>query len=349
MCPHVPFIDLKRAWQPIAREAKEAVGRVMDSGHYILGPEVEAFEKELADYCQVAHAVTCANGTDALELALRAVAPHGRAVLIPTFTFAATASAVLAAGSAPILADIDPDTFLLAEWKMPRRGVLMPVAMFGQAKAWQGVEPCIEDMAQGIGLPVTGDAATLSFFPTKNLGAMGDGGAVLTDSDEIASKVRLLRAHGASRKYHHEIIGRNSRLDEIQAAILRIKLRYLDAWQGERADIVDCYSRGLRGANGIVLPDCYGSDHVWNQYTVRIPEHRDEVRARLLEMGVETQIYYPAPLHLQPAFAFLGYSEGDFPVAELACREVLSLPIYPGLTDAEQDWVIEAMMRALHV
>ena len=223
----------------------------------------------------------------------------------------------------------------------------MPVNLFGQTREWDMASPLIEDMAQGIGLPVTGDAATLSFFPTKNLGCMGDGGAVLTNRDDVAEQVRLLRTHGARTKYHHEAVGMNSRLDAIQAAILSVKLRHLRAWQDERDDIAECYAEGLAGIEGLTLPAVRGP-HVWNQYTVRIGNgRRDDVKAALAAQGLETAIYYPEPLHLQPAFAFIGYKRGDFPEAERACAEVLSLPIYPGLTPEEQDDVMAALRAAM--
>lgn len=345
VCPRVPFLDLKRAYDPLAQEIERAVLSVMRSGRYSLGPEVEAFETELADYCRVKHAVTCANGTDALELALRAVGVKaGGRVLVPAFTFAATASAVCAIGARPVFADIDAD-FLLNEYHAGCAAEV-PVCLYGRkCRTLRGGVPSVEDMAQGIGLPVTGDAACLSFFPTKNLGAMGDGGAVLTNRDDVAEQVRLLRVHGASRKYHHELVGRNSRLDAIQAAILRVKLRHLAAWQDERKDIAECYAEGVAGIDGLALPAATGL-HVWNQYTVRIIGRRDDAKAALAAQGIETAIYYQEPLHLQPAFAFLGYRAGDFPEAERACAEVLSLPIYPGLTRSEQDSVIESLKEA---
>jgi dTDP-4-amino-4,6-dideoxygalactose transaminase len=333
-------------------ELEAAANRVMRSGHYILGEEVTRFEAELADYCGVKHAVTCANGTDALELALRAVGVKvGDSVLVPAFTFAATASAVCAVGARPTFADIYLDSFSM-HWPNPGCGCSdcwVPVHLYGR---WYGEmapigERVIEDMAQGIGLPVTGDAACLSFFPTKNLGCMGDGGAVLTNRDDVAEKVRLLRSHGSRTKYHHECVGRNSRLDAIQAAILSVKLQTLPLWNYERQELAEHYGDGLGGVEGVTLPS-WGVRHMWNQYTVRIGNgRRDAVQATLAAAGVETMVYYPEPLHLQPAFACLGYKRGDFPEAERACEEVLSLPIYPGLTDAEQDYVIEALKRAL--
>lgn len=332
-------------------ELEAAAGDVMRSGRYILGPTVDRFEAELADYCGVEHAVTCANGTDALELALRAVGVKADdSVLVPAFTFAATASAVCAMGGHPVFADVD-ENFML-DWYWARVTAEIYVSLYGQKCETfafdQGGVACIEDMAQGIGLPVTGDAACLSFFPTKNLGCMGDGGAVLTNRDSVAEQVRLLRSHGARTKYHHEVVGMNSRLDAIQAAILSVKLKYLDGWQDERADIVDHYSVGLRDIEVLILPDNYAGGHVWNQYTVRIGNgRRDEVKATLAAVGVETMVYYPEPLHLQPAFAYLGYKRGDFPEAERTCEEVLSLPIYPGLTDKEQCHVIEALKTVL--
>lgn len=347
----VPFLDLTRIHKPIQQELEDAVLRVVRSGHYILGEEVAQFEDQLAYYCGVKHAVTCANGTDALELALRATIPVGAWVMIPPFTFGATASSVVAAGMKIRFMDIHEESFCMLPpciFSQERISyAIMPVAIYGQAHYLRFDYPVmIEDQAQGIGLPVIGDAACLSFFPTKNLGCMGDGGAVLTNRDDVAEKVRLLRSHGARTKYHHEIVGRNSRLDAIQAAILSVKLKYLSTWEDARHDIANTYWCELRDVNGITLPVDIGP-HVWNQYTIRIPNRRDEIKEKLSAVGIETMIYYPEPLHLQPAFAHLGYREGDFPEAERACKEVLSLPIYPGLTDKEQDYVIEELKKAL--
>jgi dTDP-4-amino-4,6-dideoxygalactose transaminase len=349
---HVPFLDLSRIHKPIQQELEDAILRVVRSGHYILGPEVERFEKEMAEYCEVKHAIGVANGTDALELALRAVGVNaGYSVLVPAFTFVATASAVCAIGARPVFGDID-ENFLL-DWYWPGLAAEIPVSLYGHKcvtpPADKGNVPCVEDIAQGIGLPVTGDAACLSFFPTKNLGCMGDSGAVLTNRDDVAEQVRLLRVHGARTKYHHEVVGRNSRLDAIQAAILLVKLRYLDEWTARRGEIAGRYSAGMADYPRDILC-CPGrtSPHVWNQYTVRIGNgRRDEIKKKLAEAGIDTMIYYPEPLHLQPAFKHLGYREGDFPEAERACKEVLSLPIYPGLTDKEQDYVIEELKKAL--
>lgn len=343
----VPFFDLTRQYEQIGGEIEGAVKDVMKSGRYILGPIVERFERELADYCHVKHAVTCASGTDALKLAIEARLPEGP-VDVPAFTFGATATTIVQTGRVPVFSDIDSATFLpVFRGGMPR----VSVDLFGQStNYWGGNIPTIQDQAQAIGTPVTGDAACLSFFPTKNLGCFGDGGAVLTDSDEIADKVRMLRAHGCKQKYHYEMIGTNSRLDAIQAAVLRVKLRYLDEWTKRRCEHAERYSEALRGLEGVIGPVAV-REHVWNQYTVRIPwqpgQGRDEVKSRLEQAGIGTNIYYPSPLHLQPAFAYLGYKEGDFPNAEKACHEVLSLPVFPELREDEQGYVIETFKEVL--
>ena len=367
---NVPFLDLKRQFSNVRHMAEmhDAIFDVMVSGRYILGPVVEAFEKELAEYCNVKHAVGVASGTDALELALRAaprMAEDWQQIRVPAFTFGATLSAVIAAGLRPILRDVDEVTFTIAksvsehcadmlvngEGVGPIMGPTLPVHLYGQlAEPSKAQRIVIEDMAQGIGLPVTGDAACLSFFPTKNLGCMGDGGAVLTNDDEIAEKVRMLRAHGCKTKYHHEIVGTNSRLDAIQAAILRVNLKHLDGWIARRREIAERYTDGLKDVQGIICPVAV-REHVWNQYTVRFPweksdigfSMRDEVKTTLKGAGIDTMVYYPLPLHLQPAFAHLGYKEGDFPNAEQACHEVLSLHCNPYLTDEEQTYVIETL------
>jgi dTDP-4-amino-4,6-dideoxygalactose transaminase len=338
---------------------------VLVSQQFVLGREGAALEEELARFCGVAHGVGVASGTDALMLALRTVGVRpGDEVLLPTFTFVATASAVTALGATPVFADIHPNTYNLDPAQLDRRVTprtraiiavhlyglpadMDPLAGFARAKKL----PLIEDAAQAIGAvykgrPVGGlaDIACLSFYPTKNLGAAGDAGMILSNSPEVAARLRTLRNHGQTARYVSSEPGWNSRLDEIQAAILRVKLRHLPDWQRARQAHAAEYTRQFQ-MPGIMPPQVpEGCEHVFHQYTIRV-EERDALQRALAELRIASAVYYPAPLHLQPLFANLGYKPGDFPHAEHASKEVLSLPIYPELRPEQLARVAEAVTQ----
>ncbi|MGH9404451.1 MAG: DegT/DnrJ/EryC1/StrS family aminotransferase [Terriglobia bacterium] len=345
----------------------EAVGRVMSSQHFILGEEVRAFEEEIAKLTRAQAAVGCASGSDALMLALMALGiGAGDEVVTTPFTFVATAGAIARLGAKPVFVDIDPVTFNIEPSKIeaaitPSTRAIMPVHLFGLSADVDSIAEIakarrcavIEDAAQAIGAtyheaPVggLGTAGCFSFFPSKNLGGAGDGGLVTTNDPDLADRLRLIRAHGAKRKYYSEVLGINSRLDALQAAILRVKLAHLERWTAARQRNAERY-RALFDEAGLEqrvgLPETSaGCRHVYNQFTIRVPE-RDRLKEYLDRHGIPTEIYYPAPLHLQPAFAYLGYAPGAFPEAESASREVLSLPIYPELGDERQLAVVEAI------
>jgi len=372
----VPLLDLKRQYQAIKPEIDEAVARVIESGRYILGPEVEAFEREVAQYLNVKHAIGVASGTDALWLALKAVGVGpGDKVIVPAFTFGATASAVCNAGAVPVFVDIDPQTFnidpahvretLEANPQLPEEAkAILPVHLYGQPADMDEILALareydlfvIEDAAQAIGAEYKGKrAGTLghlgcfSFFPTKNLGAYGDGGLVITNDDELADRVRLLRVHGSRPKYYHRVVGTNSRLDALQAAILRVKLKHLDAWTRLRQEHAAYYDEHLNRIPGMKIPHrAPDRTHIYHQYTVRIADGlRDALQRRLKEQGVEAAVYYPLPLHLQECFRHLGYREGELPESERASREVLSLPMFPELTEGAVGYVVTQVRKAL--
>ncbi|MGB9885731.1 MAG: DegT/DnrJ/EryC1/StrS family aminotransferase [Moorellales bacterium] len=369
---NIPILDLTRQYESIKGEIDAAIRRVVTSGRFILGPEVEALEREIAQLCGTKHAVAVASGTDALLLALRAVGVGpGDAVIVPSFTFFATAGAVCNAGATPVFADVDPRTLNLDPAKVAERlssdpalrartKAIIPVHLYGQAADMDDILALareyglyvIEDAAQAIGAEYRGRKAgamghlgCFSFFPTKNLGAYGDGGMVVTSDDELAERVRLLRVHGARPKYYHHLVGTNSRLDALQAAILRAKLPHLAEWTAKRQALAARYDELLRGIPGLTLPHrAPDRTHVFHQYTVRVAGgRRDALRAYLAERGIGTEVYYPLPLHLQPCFAHLGYREGDLPESKRASREVLSLPMFPELTREEQEYVAGAV------
>lgn len=366
----IPIIDLKAQYKTIRDEVRRAIDEVLESQQFILGPAVEKFEREAAAYLGSAHAVGVASGSDALLLALMAldVGP-GDAVVVPPFTFFATVSAVTRLGATPLFADIDPETYLIdakqvealvGKKSAARVKAVLPVHLFGRIGPMAELAALaaahrfyiVEDVAQAFGARAgakaagtIGDLGCFSFFPTKNLGGAGDGGLIATGRPELAEKLRLLRAHGESSKYRHEAIGLNSRLDALQAAVLSVKLRHIDRWCGERIQRAGRYGELFRAAglvgNGVRSVPAAGAGraHVFNYYVVRV-ERRDELKEFLAAAGVQTEIYYPLPLHLQPCFAHLGGRKGDFPHAERAAGEVLALPIYPELTAGAQEAVV---------
>ena len=353
----VPLLDLRAQHQPLRAELLAALARVLDGGQFILGPEVAAFEERLAAAVGARHAVGVSSGTDALLVALMAlgVGPGDDVVTTP-YSFYATAGCVARLGARPVFADIERASFNLdpvaaATACGPRTRAVIPVHLFGRAARCPAVPvPVLEDAAQAIGAPLRGVAACLSFFPSKNLGALGDSGALITDDDALADQVRLLRAHGARPKYVHHQVGGNFRLDALQAAALAVKLPHLPAWTAARRAHADAYRARFAAARvpaELRVPEA-APGHIYNQFVIRAPR-RDALRAHLAAAGVTTEVYYPLPFHLQPCFASLGYRAGAFPEAEAASREALALPIYPELAAADQEYVvacIEGFYRA---
>ena len=358
---NVPFGDSRREVEEIRPEIEAAIRSVLDSGWFILGKNVKRFEKAFAEYCGVQHAVGVGSGTEALHLALVACGVgHGDEVITVVNTAVPTASAISFAGARPVFVDVEPDTLLmnpdlLEKAITPKTKAVVPVHLFGQmADVGKIVEiahahgiPVVEDACQAHGAEwhgkrpgQVGDLAAYSFYPSKNLGAYGDGGAVVTNNAELAERVWLLRNYGQKKRYYHSIVGFNSRLDEMQAAILAAKLPHLDAWNQRRRELAQRYLAGLRDA-GVVLPvEAPGRKHVYHLFVIRHPQ-RDALQAHLEARGVKTLIHYPVPVHLQEAYRFLGYSQGSFPVAEQAAGEILSLPMFPQLREEEVDYVVE--------
>ncbi len=364
----IPLLDLQAQYRTIQAEVLQAITAVLEAQQFILGPEVRALEAELARYCDTRFAVGVASGTDALLLALQACGiKEGDEVISTPFSFVATADTITALRATPVFVDIDPRTVNLdvaaIEARITARTrAILPVHLYGQAADMGPILvlaeryglKVIEDNAQAIGATYRGrrtgslgHAGCLSFFPSKNLGAYGDGGMVLTNSEEIAERVRRLRAHGGRAKYFSEEQGYNSRLDEIQAAILRVKLRHLDGWNALRRARAHRYNALLAAIPEVIAPaELDFSVPVYHQYTIRTT-HRDAVQRGLRERGIHTMIYYPTPLHLQPLLTQYGYHPGDFPEAERAAREVLSLPMFPELTDAQISRVVGALAEAV--
>jgi dTDP-4-amino-4,6-dideoxygalactose transaminase len=361
---NVPLLDLRAQFQTIRGEVMAAVERVFESQHFILGPEVEAFEKDAAEYCQIKHAIGCGSGSDALLLALTAlgVGP-GDEVVTASFSFFATAGSIARLGARPVFVDISPDDFnidpnLIERAITPRAKAILPVHLFGQCAEMDAIRevadrhnlPVVEDAAQAIGAGycerragAMGSVGCFSFFPSKNLGGAGEGGLMTTDDDDLAEKLRLLRVHGMRPKYYHKVVGVNSRLDALQAAVLGVKLKYLDRWSDARRRNAEHYDKlfAEAGVEEVTTPAVRPNRrHIFNQYTIRC-SRRDELMDFLKRRGVGSEIYYPAPLHLQECFAHLGYKPGDLPATERASRECLSLPIYPELTEEMRQYVVE--------
>lgn len=365
----IPMLDLKAQYASIRDEVRAAIDEVLEAQHFILGPQVKAFEQEMAAYCGTKFAIGVASGTDALILALHAcgVVP-GDEVIVPTFSYIATADSASLLGAVPVFADMDAATFnmnpaQLAARITPKTKVIVPVHLYGQPADMDAILEIarrrnikvIEDNAQAIGAAYKsrktgsmGDIGCISFFPSKNLGGYGDGGMVVTNSPELADRLRALRAHGTKRhKYLSDEQGWNSRLDELQAAILRVKLRHLDEWKRGRQQVAARYNQLFQGVTGVVTPKVApGCEHVYHQYTIRVRE-RDGVQQRLADRGVPSTVYYPLPMHLQQMYAPLGGKPGSLPVAERAANEVLSLPVYPELTVAQIERVAEALAAAV--
>ena len=365
----IPMLDLKAQYASIRDEIRAAIDQVLETQHFILGPQVKALEEEIATYCGTKYAVGVASGTDALVLALHAcgVGP-GDEVIVPTFTYIATGDSASLLGAVPVFVDIDPATYNMDPAQLEARitaktKAIVPVHLYGQPANMEPIRAMarrhhlkvIEDNAQAIGAVYRGhktgslgDIGCISFFPSKNLGGYGDGGMMVTNSEELAASLRALRGHGTKRhKYMSEQQGWNSRLDELQAAILRVKLRHLDDWKRGRQAVAARYSELLPGLAGVVTPKvAVGCEHVYHQYTIRVP-HRDAVQQRLADSGVPSTVYYPVPMHMQKMYAHLGAKPGSLPVAEQAAGEVLSLPVYPELTAAQISRVAEALAAAV--
>ncbi len=382
---NIPLLDLKAQYATIRERVRAAVDDVLDNQRFILGPHVAALEQEVAKFCRVPHAVAVASGTDAILLSLKAigVGPGDSVVTVP-FTFFATAGTIVNLGARPVFTDIDDDTFNLSpefldkllteEFTFNRAAqklvhnrtgstakAILPVHLYGQCADMAEILqiaaryrlPVVEDACQAIGAEYDGNRAgtmgalgCFSFFPSKNLGGAGDGGMVVTSSDELADRVRLLRTHGAKPKYYHAIVGFNSRLDEIQAAILRVKLEYLDTWSRARSSNAGIYAELFRkaGLTELVRTPVHadGRTHIYHQYVIRSPK-RNDLQAFLKSRGIGTEIYYPVPLHEQECFRQLGYAPSDLPHSSAAAREVLALPVYPELTREQISQVVSAI------
>ncbi|NOS79618.1 MAG: DegT/DnrJ/EryC1/StrS family aminotransferase [Nitrospira sp.] len=362
---NIPLLDLKAQFQPLRAELMAAVQTVCEEQGFILGPRVVAFEESLAKYVGARYAIGCASGSDALLLSLMAMGVgQGDEVITVPFTFFATAGAVSRLGAKPVFIDIQPDTFNLDPAQLERvvtsrTKAIIPVHLFGQCADMPAINQIakakrlhvIEDACQAIGAGqggqragVLGDTACFSFFPSKNLGGFGDGGMITTNDQGLADALAMLRVHGSRVRYLHEAVGINSRLDALQAVVLDIKLKYLDQWAEGRRRNAARYDQLFRAAgllDRVTLPSTKaGNFHVYNQYTVRVSK-RDELRAHLKEKGVGTEIYYPLPMHLQHCYQDLGYRKGAFPLSERAAEEVMSLPIYAELSDAQLTYVVE--------
>jgi len=363
----VKLLDLQAQYQPIRNEIRRAIDEVCDQQALILGPHVERFEKRLAHYCETKHAIGVSSGTDALLCSLMAMGiGRGDEVICPSFTFFATAGSIARLGAVPVFVDIDPNSFnidpdLIAAKITAKTKAIMPVHLFGQVARMDAINaiakehgiPVIEDAAQAIGARRFGKpacsmslAGCLSFYPTKNLGAFGDAGAICTNDDALADRCRKLRVHGSGHTYHHEMIGGMFRLAAIQAAVLDVKLKYLHGWHEARRRNAAIYDALLDGSPVKTPHIEAGNWSVYNQYVIRVPD-RDAVKKRLADGGIGTAVYYPISLHQQPCFSYLGYGEGDLPHSERACHEVLALPVYPELEEPQIRHVAEELLAAL--
>lgn len=365
----VPLLDLKAQYINIKEEIREAIDRVLESQVFVLGPEVKALEEEVANYCGSRFAIGVASGSDAILLSLMAlgVGPGDEVITTP-YTFFSTAGSVSRLGAVPVFVDIEPETYnidpsLIESRITPRTKAIIPVHLFGQCADMEPILrlarehglAVVEDAAQSIGAQTVldggwvkagtmGQMGCFSFFPSKNLGGYGDGGMIITDDEELAERLRALRVHGSRPKYFHSLIGANSRLDAIQAAVLRVKLRYLDEWSRARRENAKFYDEAFSGTE-IEPPHVPERNiSIYNQYVLRTKQ-RDKVAERLRSKGVGCEVYYPLPLHLQKCYEPLGYGQGDFPEAEAASRETLAIPIYPELSDEQKRYVVNCVLE----
>jgi dTDP-4-amino-4,6-dideoxygalactose transaminase len=360
---NIPMLDLTQQYQTLKEDINKALDNVMSSARFILGPNVKQLEESVAKYSRVSYGVGVASGSDALHISLEACGiKEGDEVIVPAFTFFATAGAVARAGATPVFADIDPVTFNIDPKSIEKlitnkTKAIIPVHLYGQMADMKAIKDIadkhhlyiIEDAAQAIGAEFEGKrageigaTACYSFFPTKNLGAYGDAGMIVTNSEELAERSRVLRAHGSKPKYYHHVLGYNSRLDEMQAAILNVKLEHLNKWNEMRRKNAAYYTELLNKELGdrVITPvEVENRYHVYHQYTIRVKD-RDQLQQFLKDNGVATMIYYPKPLHLQPVFSDLGYKEGDLPESEKACKEALSLPMFPELSKEQQEYIV---------
>lgn len=362
----IPMVDLGRQFAEIREEILDVVSRILESSHYILGENVREFEKRVAEYVKVSDAVGVASGTDALHLSIEALdIGEGDEVITTPFTFFATVEAIVYTGAKPVFVDIEPETFTIdcgkVEEKITRRTkAILPIHLFGHPSDMEAIMDIagrrglfvVEDCAQAFGAESKGkkvgsfgDAGCFSFYPSKNLGAFGDGGMITLRSGDLSDSIRRLRNHGSRGSYIHDSVGFNSRLDEIQAGILLVKLKRIDEYNSKRRRKAALFNALLSGA--VKCPsELEGAYHVYNQYTI-MSGRRDEIQGRLKENGISSVVYYPQPLHLQKALGFLGHREGDFPVAEKAAREVLSLPIYPELEEPDIERICDIIKKVV--
>ena len=368
---NVPLLDLQAQYASLRDEVRDAVGRVLDSQRFVLGDEVRKFEASIASYTQTKHAIGCASGSDAVLLALMALdIGAGDEVITTPFTFFATGAAITRLGARPVFVDIEfsyynLDTSQVADAITNKTKALLPVHLYGQCTEMDpllqlserhGI-PIVEDAAQAIGATdrvsdeerqagAMGAIGAFSFYPTKNLGGAGDGGVLTTNDDDLAARLRRLRTHGGATEYEHSEVGINSRLDELQAAVLNVKFPHLDDWSNERARKAAVYDEELLDSTSFeLIPPASREEarHIYHQYVIRVPQHRDALMEHLKQHGVGTKVYYPIPLHRQECFAYLGYKEGAFPESDRAARETLALPVYPELTPTQQAYVIETI------
>ncbi len=387
----VPLLDLKSQYRSIKSEIDQAIAEVCESQHFIMGPVVQRFEKQIENYCGCKNAIGVSSGSDALLIALMALEiTAGHEVITTPFTFFATGGAIARVGATPAFCDIDPDTYNLdpksvenyiekncdiKDGKLINRHTgnevkaIMPVHLFGQATHMEEIMRIaakfdlhvVEDAAQAIGAKTKegktagtiGDIGCYSFFPSKNLGAFGDGGMVVTNNDELAERLRILRVHGGKPKYYHAFIGGNFRLDALQAAVLEVKLKHLDEWTKARQKNAQKYNELLSSIKTIKTPtEISGTHHIYNQYTIAAVDHsldRNHIREQLTENNIGVEVYYPVPLHLQECFNYLGHARGDIPVAERAAKDVFSIPIHPELSDDEIGYVVDVLSTIVEV
>jgi dTDP-4-amino-4,6-dideoxygalactose transaminase len=360
---NIPLVDLKAQYRPLKGEILNGFERTLEGMYLFLGENVQAFEREFAEFCRVRHGIGVGDGTTALHLILRAMGiGPGDEVITVSHSFIATAEAIVLAGARPVFVDIDPATYLmdvsLVERKISSRTkAILPVHLYGQTVDMDPILQLarrrglrvIEDACQAHGAEYKGrragglgDAAAFSFYFSKNLGAYGEGGFVATNDDDLARKVRMLRDHGSERRYQHELLGMNARLDELQAVVLRAKLPYLEQWNEQRRRHAACYNQKLREFYLVTPREAAGNDHVYHLYVIR-SDRRDELQAFLKSEGIGTGIHYPVPIHMQKSMAGVSYNGYDLPMTELVCSEILSLPMYPELTDEQIDFVAESV------
>lgn len=379
----IVMVDLKGQYARLRNELDPAINSVLQSGKFINGPDVESFAEELAAWIGAKHVIPCANGTDALQLAIMALRlPAGAEVIVPSFTYVATVEVISLLGFTPVFVDVNPHTFTIDLHDLrrsitPKTKLIIPVHLFGQCADMQEISEIakrhdlkiIEDTAQAIGANyifsdkrhakagTIGDIGTTSFFPSKNLGCYGDGGALFTNNDELAEQIKMMANHGQKRKYYHDIIGCNSRLDSIQAAILRVKLQHLDEFTEKRKSVAKYYRDKLKDIRGISLPNCSrNSTHVYNQFTLKIDlsnrlginNLRDRLQLELKNKGIPTMIYYPVPLHLQKAYRTDNYPVGSLPMSERLCESVLSLPIHTEMNIIELKFITDSVRQIMH-